>query len=141
MKIESPRFGTLTVDSDKIIDFPEGLAGFEACRRFTLFHPTDAEPKYFILQSLDDAEVAFHIADPARFGVSFEITLSDAEIALLKLDDPLDAMVVVILWKDDAESSDANLHANINAPLVLNLRERRGLQHVSERLNYTTNPI
>ena len=138
MNIESPRFGTLTVDSDNIIEFPEGLAGFEACHRFTLFHPTDAEPKYFILQSLDDAALAFHIADPAHFGFSFKIDLSDAETALLKLADPLDAVVAVILWKDDDENSDAKLHANMNAPLVINIRERRGLQHIFARLDYTT---
>lgn len=137
MNIESPRFGTLTVDSDNIIEFPEGLAGFETCRRFTLFHPTDAEPKFFILQSLDDAAIAFHIGDPAHFGFSFKIELSDAETALIKLTDPFDAAVVVILWKDAGENSDARLHANMNAPLVINTRERLGLQHIFARLDYT----
>lgn len=138
MNIESPRFGALTVDSDKIIEFPEGLAGFEAYHRFTLFHSAEAEPKFFILQSLDDRELAFHIADPSHFGFSYEIDLSDAELALLKLDNPHDVVVAVILWKD--ENGDAKLHANMNAPLVINIRERRGLQHIFARLNYTTQP-
>lgn len=135
MNIESPRFGTLTVDADKIIEFPAGLAGFENCHRFTLFHPVDAEPKFFILQSVDDAALAFHIADPALLGFSYEIKLSDAEMALLKLSDPQDAAVVVVLWKSDAEP-EAKLRANLNAPLVINISERRGLQHIFARLNY-----
>lgn len=140
MKIESPRFGSLTVDSDKIIEFPEGLAGFEACHRFTLFHPEEAQPKYFILQSLDDATLAFHIADPAHFGFNFEITLSDAETKLLKMKDPHDAAVLVILWKDEAASSDGKLRANLKAPLIINIGERRGLQHIFTRLDYAVQP-
>ncbi|MFA7267719.1 MAG: flagellar assembly protein FliW [Sterolibacterium sp.] len=138
MHIESLRFGSLTVESDKIIEFPEGLAGFEACHRFTLFHPEDTAPKYFILQSLDDTALAFHIADPAQLGFSYEISLTDAESALLKLADPKDAVVAVILWKD--ETAGTGLRANLNAPLIINIDERRGLQHIFARLNYAVAP-
>ena len=140
MNIESPRFGTLAVDAANIIEFPEGLAGFETCHRYTLFHPEEAAPKFFILQSLDDPALAFHISDPAQFGFSYEISLSDAEAALLKLADPQDAVVTVMLWKDDAADSNAKLRANLNAPLIINFRERLGLQHIFARLNYTVAP-
>ncbi|MGE5468087.1 MAG: flagellar assembly protein FliW [Ignavibacteria bacterium] len=135
MKIESPRFGTLEVDPDKIIEFPRGLPGFEDCRRFSLFNPQGDDPKYFILQSLDDPAVAFHIADPGRFGFSFEISLSDEEAAELQMTDPADAAVVVLLSKHDDKSP---VTANLNAPLVINLAARRGLQHVFSRLDYQT---
>jgi flagellar assembly factor FliW len=133
MKIESPRFGTLEVEPEKIIEFPRGLPGFEECRRFTLFHPEGKDPKYFILQSLDDELVAFHLADPARFGFNYEIALSDEETALIGLDDPATGVVAVMLTK----GSEADpVRANLNAPLVINLATRRGLQHVFARLNY-----
>ena len=61
MKIESPRFGTLEVEPSRIIEFPKGLVGFENCRRFSLFHAEGGEPTYFILQSLDDPAIAFHM--------------------------------------------------------------------------------
>lgn len=133
MNIESPRFGTLTVEPGKIIEFPEGLAGFEDHKRFSLFHPEEGDVKYFILQSLDDPALAFHIVDPAQLGFNFEIELSDSETALLKLGDPGDAAVAVILSKDEAKSQ---LRANVNAPLIINTRERRGLQHIFAQLNY-----
>lgn len=136
MKIDSPRFGTLTVETGKIIEFPEGLAGFETCRRYSLFHPDNAEPKYFILQSLDNPELAFQIVDPAQLGFSYEIALTDAETALLALADPLDAAVVVIVWKGEAGNGETPLRANLNAPLIINTRERRGLQHIFAQLNY-----
>lgn len=133
MKIESPRFGTLEVEPSKIIEFPRGVPGFENCRRFSLFHPEGEDPKYFILQSLDDAEVAFHLSDPARFGFNYEITLSDAEAAELEFSDPATIAVAVVISKAQA---GAPINANLNAPFVINLASRRGLQHVFAKLNY-----
>lgn len=138
MNIDSPRFGTLSVEPSRIIEFPRGLAGFEDCRRFTLFHPEGTELRYFILQSLDDPAVAFHITDPARFDFGYEITLSDEEAAELQLTDPAQAVVVVILAKD---GDDAPLRANLNAPLIINLESRRGLQHVFSSLDYRIKPV
>lgn len=135
MNIDAPRSATLSVDPDRVIEFPDGLPGFEACRRYTLYHPDAAAgeetPRYFILQSLDDAGVAFSIADPALFGFNYEISLSDEEATALDLADPADAAVVVMLVKESS-----GLRANLKAPLVLNLRARRGIQHVFSHLNY-----
>ncbi|GAB2180135.1 flagellar assembly protein FliW [Denitratisoma sp. agr-D3] len=132
--IDSPRFGTLEVSPERIIDFPAGIPGFDEMHRFSLFHPEGEDPKYFILQCLDHPEVAFNIADPARFGFSYEIALSDEESAILGLDDPADAVVAVLLLKE-AESGQP-LRANLQAPLILNLKTRKGLQHVFSRLDY-----
>lgn len=134
IRIESPRYGSLEVDPERVIEFPAGLVGFEDCKRYTLFHPEDedgAEPRYFILQSLDDPTVAFHIADPAVFGFDFEVKLSDEEAALLRLADPEKAAVVVILSR-----GGKGVRANLRAPLILNLDARLGLQHVFSGLEY-----
>ena len=133
MNIDSPRFGTSKVEPGKVIEFPHGLAGFEEQRRFSLFHPDEGDVKYFILQSLDDPALAFHITDPSQLGFNFEVMLSDDETALLKLGDPLDAAVAVILWKDEASQQ---IRANLKAPLIINTRERIGLQHIFEQLNF-----
>lgn len=133
MNIDSPRFGTLTIEPSKIIEFPQGLAGFENSRRFSLFHSEAVPPKFFILQSLDDPDLSLNIIDPTQLGFNYEITLSDAETAVLQLADPLDAVVAVILWKE----TSGPLRANLNAPLIINTRERLGLQHIFARLNYT----
>ncbi len=134
IRIESPRYGSLEVDPERVIEFPAGLVGFEDCTRYTLFHPEDTgddAPRYFILQSLDDPAVAFHIADPALFGFDFEVKLADDEAALLKLADPEKAAVVVILSK-----GGKGVRANLRAPLILNLDARLGLQHVFSDLEY-----
>ncbi len=136
MNIDTPSAATLEVAPDRTIEFPAGLAGFEACRHYSLFHPETADgalPRYFILQSQDDPAIAFNIADPSLFGFNYEIILTDAESAALDLADPSEAAVVVILAK---EAPAEPLRANLQAPLVLNVRARRGIQHVFARLDY-----
>lgn len=138
MNIDTPHAGSIGTAPDHVIEFPEGLAGFEDCRRFTLYHPETAEgaaPRYFILQSLDDPAVAFNIADPSLFGFSYQINLTDEESTALDLADPLEAAVVVILVKDGE-----GVRANLKAPLVLNVRARRGIQHVFSGLDYRLAP-
>ncbi|MRR51975.1 MAG: flagellar biosynthesis protein FliW [Rhodocyclaceae bacterium] len=136
MKIESPLYGSLDMEPSKIIEFPRGLPGFEDLRRFSLFHPEGEAPAYFILQSVDDPAVAFHVTDPVRFGFNYEISLSDEETETLALTDINDAAVVVILLRDGSGAGEAPLRANLNAPLVLNVTARRGLQHIFTRLDY-----
>jgi len=137
MNIDNPHAATLGIAPDRVIEFPAGLAGFEAFHRFSLHHPeTEAgtPPRYFILQSLDDPAVAFNIADPDLFGFNYEITLSDEEVAALHLTTPSDVAVVVILVKDG--SASGQVRANLKAPLLINLATRRGIQHVFARLSY-----
>jgi flagellar assembly factor FliW len=149
MKIESPRFGTLVVEPSRIIEFPRGLVGFEDCKRFTLFHPEGETPSYFILQSLDDAELAFHIADPAQFGFNHEIVLSDEEAADLALTDsdrnvvnsvanPVAHLVVVVMLSKGGAGQPVRAH--LNGPLIINLDTRRGLQHLFARLDFNVTP-
>ena len=137
MNIDSPRFGTLQVEAEKIIEFPQGLAGFEDCHRFSLYHREDRGHAYFILQSVDDPAVAFQLADPAHFGFSYEIELNDEESALLKLTNPQDIAVTVIVWRDQGDDTTTPLRASLKAPLLINTRERRGMQHIFHKLNCT----
>lgn len=134
VKIDSPRFGLLEVDPARIIDFPRGLAGFEDCKRFSLFHPEDEPSGYFILQSLDDAAVAFHIADPAKPELGERIVLSDDEAADLAINGPertLGGSAPLAVMAILSQSRPGQpVRANLNAPLVINLETRRGLQHM-----------
>jgi len=137
MHIESPRFGSLEIEASKIIEFPRGLAGFENLHRYTLFHPEAEHARFFILQSVDDPAVAFQITDPLHFGFNYEISIDDEESALLKLADPADVAVSVIVWRAPEDGATAPLRANLKAPLLINTREQCGLQHVFTALNCT----
>lgn len=135
MQIKSPLFGSAEIAEDKIIEFPKGLPGFEECRRFTLLHEEGREAHVFLLQSVDEPDVAFSVTAPERLGVHLEFPLSDEEVAMLRLGTPEDAAVAVIVRKDEGESpAGTGLRANFMAPLVINTGERVGLQKLIDRL-------
>lgn len=135
MKIESPRFGPLEVDQDKIIEFPKGLPGFEHCKRFSLFHDEAGQPIVFTLQSLDDPDVTLPLTDPAQLGFHYELTLEDRDVEMLEIGAAEDVAVAVILRRaEGAEPRDGSasggISANLMAPLVINTRKRRGIQQL-----------
>lgn len=141
MKIESPRFGPLEVDQDKIIEFPKGLPGFEHCKRFSLFHDEAGQPIVFTLQSLDDPDVALPLTDPARLGFHYELTLEDRDVETLELGAAEDVAVAVVLRRAEGSeprgaSANGGITANLMAPLVINTRKRRGIQQLIGRRGF-----
>lgn len=129
MKIDIEEFGLkdVPVNPDTVINFPEGLVGFEDLRRFTIFHE-EGKPTVFWLQSLDDPQQAFSIVPPEMLDVKYEMELTDEDCKLIDLQDPAEALVVVILYRDSADGG--RIAANTHSPLVLNTRSRLGMQKI-----------
>jgi len=89
MLFNSSLLGEVDVDENTIITFAHGLAAFENCTRFKLFHDADRNnPRVYWLQSLDNPDVLFSVTDPGRLGIRYEVLLSDDEIASLALARP-----------------------------------------------------
>ncbi|MCX9156895.1 flagellar assembly protein FliW [Niveibacterium sp. 24ML] len=128
MQIESPVFGSIDVPDDKLISFPAGLPGFEDCKLFALLHPDAAQPRVFYLQSVEDPGIAFSIASPDQFGLHYEFSLSDDELAMIGLDSADKAAVMVILRRDNPDDANSPVRAVLTAPLVINLESRKGIQ-------------
>ncbi len=133
MKIDSPRFGTLEVDANKLIEFPQGLPGLEACRRFTMLEVEASRQAVGVLQCVDDPEVALSVTTPELLGLHYELTLSDEEQALLGVARPEDLAVLLILRRNDEDAAQP-VRANLMAPLVVNVERRIGLQRVIARM-------
>lgn len=135
MRIESPRFGSLDVDADKLITFPAGLPGFEDCKRFSLLElEVTSGPGVGVLQSVERPEVAFSVAEPDQFGLHYEFALTEDEEALLRVSKPEDVTLLLILRRTEPASSEPPVKANLMAPLVINTANRVGLQKVIGRI-------
>ena len=141
MKIESPRFGSLEVDIDKLIEFPAGLPGFEDCKKFTMLELGDEKSSGVgILQCVDRPEIAFSVAEPDQFGLHYEFALTTEEEQVLKVTRIEDVAVFLILRRDDGVSSGVTagaelpVKANLMAPLVINALERIGIQKIIGRV-------
>jgi flagellar assembly factor FliW len=130
MKFETFLFGSVEINPEQIIEFPQGLFNFENQHRFTLIHETryGQDPVSFTLQSLDDKNLAFQIIEPAALGFSYELELSDEESKLIALDKPEDAAILIIIFKQENSDATAGLGANLRGPLIINAKSRLGLQ-------------
>ena len=142
MEIDIRRYGikNVPVDPDTSFTFEHGLAGFEESKRFKLFHE-EGSKAVFWLQSLDDTSLTFPVVMPEALDIEYQIELSDEECARIGLKNPEDAVVAVIVYREDADNG--KIVANTLSPLILNQETRKGiqktLQNVQSRLLYRAN--
>ncbi|MFZ2853649.1 MAG: flagellar assembly protein FliW [Rhodocyclaceae bacterium] len=136
MKIDIDRFGLkdVPVDPETLFAFPEGLAGFEDCKRFKIFNE-EGKSNVFWLHAVDDANVTFPIVTPDVLDLEYQIELSDADCALLGLEKAEDAVVVIIVYRNEA--ADGEIAANTRSPLILNLNARKGMQKILQEIHPT----
>ena len=124
MKITTTRFGEIEVDESKVIDMPFGIPGFDEYRRFFIFGDEDQPIKWF--QSLDKPEIALPIASPFLFVTDYEVELSDGDVEILKVENPEDIAVFVVLVIPSG--NPMGMTANLKAPIVINAKEKLGRQ-------------
>ncbi|MFI3155855.1 MAG: flagellar assembly protein FliW [Methylococcaceae bacterium] len=128
MEIKSSFFGEQSIDPSTIINFPNGIPGFEDQTRFKLFHQEGGNPLIFWLQSLDDESLVFSVAQPSIFNINYNFVLNDAEEAMLEIEDTADILILIILHKD--VSDQPTIKGSIKSPLIINSAKRIGLQKV-----------
>jgi flagellar assembly factor FliW len=125
MKINTTRFGSVTIEDSDVLTFVDGLIGMEECRRWVLL--ADAQNSALgWLQSLDRAEVALAVVSPRRFVPDYQCRVARRDIQSLGLEEPNDAQVLTIV-----SQAGNSLAVNLKAPLVIHLAERLGRQIVA----------
>lgn len=134
MKFTLQRFGAeeIEIDPQSVITFPLGISPFEQAQRYKLFHE-EGKPSIFWMQSLDDADLLFSVADPDLLKVSYEVTLSEEEQALLQVAAGDELRLAVIVYRDDGATEP--LKVNTRAPIVLNLSKRLALQKLLQEFD------
>jgi flagellar assembly factor FliW len=123
---ETSRFGPLEVGEDRIIRFPVGLLGFPHLNRYALIDYKDTPLKW--LQSVEDPEVAFIVADPKTIAGEGTITLGDDVVRFLRIEHEEELAVLIILRVEGDK-----VIANLNGPLAINSNRMLGVQAVVDR--------
>lgn len=121
------RFGTLPVDKTNLLDFPEGLPGFEDLHQFILFREEDNDSILY-LQSTEDPDVRLPLTSPHWFQVDYQVSLSDEEVKLLRMESNDEIAVLVTISEHGDQSS--GLNANFHGPIILNTAKRVAMQKV-----------
>lgn len=134
IKVETSRFNTIEVDENDVITLPSGLIGFPELKQYVLLDHDDNSP-FKWLQSLDDGAIAFVLINPLLFRPDFTVEVNEAEVADLGLEQEEDAIISVIITMP---SDPQKMTANLKAPLVFNLKNRKGRQVILNNSDYTT---
>ncbi len=136
MKIDIGRLGLkdVGVDPETLFTFPKGLAGFENCKSFKLFHE-EGHSTVFWLQCVEDTDIMFPIVAPDQIDLEYQIEMSDEDCALIDLKSDTDASVVVIVYRDAAQGG--KILANTHSPVILNLKNRKGMQKILQDIQPT----
>ena len=126
MKIKTTRFGELEVDKKDIIEFSEGLLGFEKLTHFFIVDPGD-QTLILWLQSTDDATIALPIIEPKIFQPNFMIKLLPIELNSLSLENLQNASVYTVLT---IPQNVTEMSANLKAPIIINNKTKMARQIV-----------
>ncbi len=125
MQIFTSRFGTVEIETDDILLFPLGIAGFEHVQHWVLLADADNEAVAW-LQSAQDPGVALAVVSPRRFVPEYQVRVGRNQLSGLELSATDEACVLAILARHEGR-----LTLNLRAPLVLNLEGRLGRQVIT----------
>lgn len=126
MTIHTSRFGVISITEDDVINFPEGLLGFNELHRFVLLD--DPSDEIFAwLQSCEDPGIAFPLLEPELFATNYKVQLTkhDMEILGLKSSEGIRTFAIITIPSDPTLMT-----ANLKAPVVINVSSRVARQCV-----------
>lgn len=134
MILETKAYGPVEIEEKQVLEFPQGLLGFEEYRHFALI---DAHKKpFYWLQSTEDSRIAFILIKPSIFRDDYEPAVSRED-----LDDigaptagPEDCLVFAIVTVPES----GPMTANLQGPLYISKKTRQGKQCISPRDEYRT---
>lgn len=130
--IETTRFGTIKVDPEEILVFPEGMLGFSKLHEYVLIEQAE-EPLFLWLQSMKKPSVAFPLLEPQIFELKYQVELEDEDKQTLQAanNTPLKAYCIITIPSDPSKMT-----ANLKAPIVVNLKDRLAKQVILHKKDY-----
>jgi len=132
VKISTSRFGTIELDSSRVVEMKGPILGFEHLRKFALIQHDNQSP-FWWLQSAEDGAVAFVVVDPFMVRSDYEPAIGDEDIRLLEIGAPADVLVlaIVTIRKEPFAAT-----VNLRAPLIVHAAKRIAKQIVLENDAY-----
>ena len=116
------------------IRFKKGIPGLEGLKNFKILDLEDNE-QFKILQSMEEENVSFVVANPFEIYKEYVIDLNDEIIKELEIKNSEDVLVLsIITLGETLEKSTLNL----KAPLIMNIKNNLGRQLILQSEKYET---
>jgi flagellar assembly factor FliW len=119
------RFGAFDVDQRDIVEFPDGMPGFERCHEFVVLSSQAMGPLQ-CLHAVDGPDATFLAIDPRIALQSFRCVLSPGDRLRLGASEDTPLLWLALITLDEHASATANLRA----PVVINPERMCGYQLV-----------
>lgn len=128
-------FGEVELADDKILEFPNGIIGFEGCTQFAILYDEDNEGESRIswLQSLEESMLALPVIDPLTIVKEYIPVIEDE--LLQPLGNPADEDLLFLLAMT-VPSDMKKVTANMKAPFIINAATKKGIQLIVENEDY-----
>lgn len=126
MIITTTRFGRVQIAQEDVINFPEGILGFNDLRRFVLLDDPNDEI-FAWLQSCEVPDIAFPVLEPEIFAADYKpaLTKTDNESLHLATGERPRAFAIITIPEDPTLMT-----ANLKAPILVNVKLRMARQCV-----------
>jgi flagellar assembly factor FliW len=133
---ETKNFGLIDWEAESAIEFPRGLPGFEQRRCFLPIRTEATEPLIY-LQSLEDPSLCFLTLPVLAVDPAYRLDISDEDLEEIGLAGgrapklgPEVLCLVVVSVKEEGPT------ANLLAPVVVNVSNRRAVQAIAPHSAY-----
>jgi flagellar assembly factor FliW len=137
MHIETTRFGSLDLDEQKIIHFPQGLIGFPEEKSFVMINHRGLDTLAW-LQSTRSPGIALPVVSVQAFAPHFpDVSLEDAA-RRAGLDGSADDMCALVVL---CATPHAPVTVNLVAPIIVNAVSWTGVQTILEGTKFTTREV
>lgn len=135
MKAMTKYFGEVDIAEDKVLDFPNGIIGFEDLHKFAIIYDIDrgVETNVSYLQSLEEPRVVFPIMNPLVVLEQYNPMIEDELLAPLGM--PKEDELLVFLTMT-VPSDLTKMTVNMKAPFVINTTLKKGGQIIVENTDY-----
>lgn len=135
--IETKNFGPVSYEPESALEFPRGLPGFDHCRGFVALHFAQSDPLIF-LQSLEDPGLCFITMPVLAVNPQYRLRVEPEDLELIGLPPGQQPVIgeqvlclTVLSIREDGPT------ANLLAPIVVNLRNRKSVQAVARESSYS----
>ncbi|MCZ8342094.1 MAG: flagellar assembly protein FliW [Leptospira sp.] len=131
--IHTKPFGTIQVDAKQILQFPNGLLGFEEFNEYALIEESPESP-FKWLQSTKESGLAFILIQPELFLTNYKPAIGEEELLEIGLDTWKEGIIflIVTIPHDDPKGMTANLQG----PIIINGKQGKGKQFISRDENH-----
>jgi flagellar assembly factor FliW len=134
MIVNTLSFGELEIDPKDIYEFANGIPGFEEYIQFIIVQP-DPEMQFCYIQSIEESNIAFLVCNPFIFHEDYDFQLSDTNQHELNIENEADVAVWSVVTID---RNNNEVTLNLLAPIVVNVRDKRGKQIILHDSEYKT---